>query len=145
MHEDHKYLVLALVVMVVLGVISFAFGEITGEVARNYEKKLTKVYISSDPFIQDETLPRLNPGDFLYITVETGSAAITDKIRFYEQVESNFRKRADTYLGCSGYSCRPNKIITKEFKIPSLWEGKYCVRNYDREFKKDVEACFIIR
>ena len=145
MDNDNKMLVMAALVIVALGFIGFIFGDLTGFAARSSrEKVLTRLYLSSDSNIIDEFNPVVGPTDFLYITVETGSAGIKDEVAFYEQLGLNPRKRAKAFMDCTGYICRPNRVETKNYKIPSNWDGDYCAKVYDNEFKEDVEACFTV-
>jgi|TARA_B100001964_G_C13777105_1_gene398591 hypothetical protein len=145
MDNDNRVLALAIVVVVVLGFLGFVFGDLTGFAARNREKVLSRMYLSSNPDVLDEFSLTVDAGDFIYITIETGSAGTKDEASFYEQVGVNSRRRAKTFLGCSGYSCRPNRVITKKYKISHSWDGEYCARVYDREFREDVEVCFFVK
>ena len=144
MDSDVKTLLLALLVIVAIGAVAFSFGDITGRAARSYEKVLSKISVSSDPDIAEEN-PVVSQTDFLYITVETGSSGITDSVSFYEITGVSDRRRSTTSLGCTGYICRPNRVVTKDYKIPSGWSGEYCVRVHDKEFDKDVEDCFTVQ
>ena len=145
MDNDNKILVSAVLVVLALGFLGFVFGDLTGFAARtSSEKVLTRVYISSDPNIIDEFSPTVTPGDFIYLTIETGSAGAKDEISFYEQVDLNPRRRSKTYIGCTGYICRPNRVEVKKYKVPNNWDGEYCARVYDREFGENVEACFYV-
>ncbi|MDP6642039.1 MAG: hypothetical protein QGF74_01505 [Candidatus Nanoarchaeia archaeon] len=145
MDNDNRILALAIVVVVVLGFLGFVFGDVTGFAVRNREKVLSRMYLSSNPDILDEFSPTVDSGDFIYITVETGSSGIKDEVSFYEQVGTNPRKRAKTFLGCTGYMCRPNRVVSKKYKTSHFWDGEYCARVYDREFREDVEVCFFVK
>ncbi len=145
MDNDNKILISAVLVVVALGFLGFVFGDLTGFAAKSgREKVLTRLYISSDQNVIDEFNPTVSPGSFLYVTVETGSSGVKDELSFYEQLGLNPRRRETTSIGCTGYICRPNRVEYKKFKVPNSWDGEYCVRVYDREFREDVEACFFV-
>jgi|SRR3989344_6171342 len=145
MDNDNKMLILAVVVVVALGFLGFVFGDLTGYSTRDSnEKTLTRLYISSNPDIIEEFSPTIGASDFVYFTVEVGSAGVNDQISFYEVDGLNERRRSQTHIECTGYICRPNRVEVKKYKIPSSWEGEYCAKVYDREFAEDVKTCFFV-
>ena len=144
--DDNKTLVLAVIVVLAIGGIAFAFGGFTGAVAKTGDKRISTICVSSDPDMACEDEPRITSGDDIYITVQTGSEGTSNVLGFYDKNSVNFKRRATTFLdeGCGGTSCRANRVTAKKYKTDTDWSGKYCARVFDRAVGKHVEACFFI-
>ena len=145
--DDNKALVLAVLVILVVGGVAFAFSGFTGAVSKSRdEKRISTVCVSSDPDVACEKDTRVSSGDSIYITVQTGSEGTSNVLGFYDKNAPTYKRRATTTLdeGCGGTSCRNDRITTKSYKIPVDWSGRFCARVFDRATGKQVEDCFFI-
>tara|TARA_Y100000310_G_C20703085_1_gene831920 strand:+ start:83 stop:526 length:444 start_codon:yes stop_codon:yes gene_type:complete len=147
MDNDTKILVLSVLVIVTIGVVSFSFGDVTGRVARNYDKVLSEIYVSDDPDIVDGGYPVIGKGGMVWVTIDTGSAGTSNQLGFYEHNGVAYKRRGDTLLddNCGGASCRPGRTTVKRYQLHPSWEGEYCAGVLDKEFDEKIYACFFIR
>ncbi|MDP6641893.1 MAG: hypothetical protein QGF74_00735 [Candidatus Nanoarchaeia archaeon] len=145
--EDNKTLILAVLIVLVVGGVAFAFNGVTGAVARSgIEERMATICVSSDVDIACEDDPRISVGNHVYVTVDTGSEGTSNVAGFYDKNGVTYKRRATTFLdeGCGGTSCRPNRITSKNYNIPVSWSGRFCARVFDRATGKQVEDCFFI-
>tara|TARA_Y100000310_G_scaffold345665_1_gene467940 strand:- start:2509 stop:2949 length:441 start_codon:yes stop_codon:yes gene_type:complete len=145
--DENKTIIIAVLVILAIGVISFSFSGITGSAVSDGEKRISKIYVSSSEDVAITQNPRISKGGIIYVTVETGSEGSDNMVGFYLKDGDKYRRRATTELedGCGGGKCRKNRVVSKKYKLNADFEGTYCARVLDKAIDKQVEACFFIR
>ncbi|MBI2663603.1 hypothetical protein HYX15_03690 [Candidatus Woesearchaeota archaeon] len=146
--DDNRMLILAVLAVLVIGGVAFASNGFTGAATRSgVDEKISKVCVSSDDEIACEKDPTVGIGNYVYITVETGSEGASNIVGFYDKNGPNYKRRSTMTLTnqCGGTSCRDNRITSEKYKIPVDWSGRYCARIFDRALGKQVEDCFFVK
>jgi|TARA_B100001971_G_C18168941_1_gene525919 hypothetical protein len=145
--EDNKTLILAVLAVLAVGGLAFAFNGATGAVARSgVNERMATICVSSDVDLACEDDAKVGVGKYIYVTVDTGNEGTSNIVGFYDKNSPTYKRRATTKLdeGCGGTSCRPNRITYKKYNIPVSWSGKFCARAFDRATGKQVEDCFLV-
>lgn len=148
MDKDKKTWLIAFLVLVVVVLVLSNFGVITGQVPRANIEKLSKVYLSTSEDIVDVPSLSVKSGSLVYVTIETGSEGIWNRVSFYRGIEGVRKREAMltlTTTGCGGNYCDQNKVVSGSYKIGSDWDGTYCVSVKDRAVNKEVEKCFEVK
>lgn len=147
MDKDKKTWLIAFLVLVVVVLILSDLGVMTGQVPRAKIEKMTNVYISTSSDIVSEASPKINQGNLIYVTVETGSEGMWNRVSFYKQegniVVKRFAQLVLTDSNCGNNYCDANKIVSGSYAVGADWLGTYCVGVKDRATEKETkDKCF---
>lgn len=148
MDKDKKTWLIAFLVLVIVVLVLSNFGVITGQVPRAKTEKLSKVYLSTSEDIVDVPSLSVKQGALVYVTIETGSEGIWNRVSFYKGIEGVRKREAMLTLvdnGCGGNYCDQNTVVSGSYKIGADWDGTYCVSVKDRAVNKEVEKCFEVK
>jgi len=141
--KETKALVFALAAVVVVAILALNF-ESTGKTVLTKSSGLTKVYVSSNPTVINQENPKINAGDYIYITVESGSNSVNKEVKIIKK-DTGLRVTEKSIKGCEGISCDREEIGTASYKTPTSWYGDYCIEIQNRDLNKVWQACFNVQ
>src|SRR3989344_2804169 len=153
MENDTKILAIAVVVLLALGFLSFAFtGNIIKQKSRGYEERqMTTVMISNDGVnYYDDELLDVKYGKHVYFKINTGYPFGTNSlVKFFwypgetTGIKSNELYKGGDYIeGCGKPYCRGGFDRELKHLTLGLERGLNCAVFYDRGFEEDIKLCF---
>jgi len=141
--RETKTMVFALAAVVLVAILALNF-ESTGKTVSTKAVTLTKVYVSSNPEIINQNNPIIKAGNYIYITVESGSNAISKEVKIVRK-DNGLRVTEKPIKGCEGINCDRDEVGTATYKTPTSWYGNYCAEIQNRELNKVWQACFSVQ
>lgn len=146
MKLDNKTVIIGVVLLVVVGIVTFNLEKFTGKAtATKYIPP--KVFLSANPQITNQENSIVKAGSKVYVTVETGSKGIRRNGYIYDNNGVNPLRRADVEFdqNCGGSVCRPNKVTWADYRTSTSWKGEYCVKVAELNTNTLVGKCFTIQ
>ncbi len=142
---DKKLVWISAVFLVVALAVAFNIEKFTGKATTTVI--LPKVYLSSDPKVPDESDCIVKAGNKIYVTIETGSKGIRRNGYIYAERGETEIRRADVEFdqNCGGGICRPNKVSWADYRVPTSWKGKYCVKVAQLGTNQLIGKCFTVQ
>lgn len=142
MAADKKIMLVGVVFLIVAVAVIFNMERFTGKAAAVTTAE-PKVYVSANPQITSQEECTVKAGSKVYITVETGSKGIRRTGYLYDNQGKPLGLASFEFdQNCGGGTCRQNKITWADYKIPTSWNGKYCVKVVELQTNKAVSKCF---
>ncbi len=142
---DKKLIWISVVFLVIALAVAFNIEKFTGKATSAVIPP--KVYLSSNPKVPDEPDVIVKSGNKIYITTETGSKGIRRNAYIYSERGKVESRRADVEFdqNCGGGICRPNKVSWADYRTPTNWKGKYCVKVAQLGTNQLIGKCFTVQ
>jgi len=143
---DKKITLIGVVFLIVAVAVIFNLERFTGKAAA-VKTIEPKVYASANPQITEQEQCTVKAGSKVYITVETGNRGIRRTGYLYDNKGTNPLGVASIEFdqNCGGSTCRQNKITWAEYRTPTSWNGKYCIKVVEMDTKKAASKCFTVQ